>query len=42
MVVQIMLKEGYFIKRRKPDALHVSLNPRILPHVKNEIESEEY
>ena len=42
MVVQIMLKEGYFLKRRKPDALHVSLNPRILPRVKNEIELEEY
>ena len=40
MIVQIMLKQGYFIKRRKPDALHVSLNPRVLSQVKTEIESE--
>ena len=41
MVVQIMIKEGYFVVRRKPDALHVSLNPKILSQVKYEIESEE-
>jgi len=43
-VIQIaskMIKEGYFILRQKPDSLHVSLNPRILPEVRQEIESEE-
>ena len=40
-VVQQMAREGYFIVRPKPDSIHVSLDPRILPQVKREIESEE-
>jgi hypothetical protein len=40
-IAKRMLKEGYFIPKRKPDALHVSLNPRILSQIKYEIESNE-
>lgn len=40
-VAQRMVKEGYFIVRPKPDSLHVSLDPRILHHIKQEIESHE-
>jgi hypothetical protein len=39
-VVRKMAKE-YFIVKRKPDSLHVSLNPRILYKVFQEIENEE-
>jgi hypothetical protein len=39
-VVRKMATE-YFIVKRKPDSLHVSLNPRILYKVFQEIENEE-
>ena len=40
-VVQNMLKEGYFIPRKKGDSIHVSLDPNVLLQVKQEIKSEE-
>ena len=36
-----MLKDGYFIVRSKRDSVHISLDPKILSQVKQEIESEE-
>ena len=40
-VAEKLVKEGYFICKPKPDALHVSLNPKMLPQIVREIESEE-
>lgn len=40
-VADRMIKEGYFILHKKPDSLHVSLNPSIIASVKKEIKSEE-
>ena len=40
-VAREMLKKGYFILNPKPDGLHISLDPKILPQVRYEIESEE-
>jgi len=34
-----LLKEGYFIPMRKPDGLHISLNPRRLKEIGKELES---
>jgi hypothetical protein len=39
-IAQRMARE-YFIVKPKPDSLHVSLNPRILPRVFQEISYEE-
>ena len=36
-----MLKDGYFIRKSKPDSVHVSLDPRILGSIRQEIESED-
>lgn len=36
-IVAQLMKEGYFILKPKPDALHVSLEPKMLPQVKKEI-----
>jgi hypothetical protein len=39
-VAQKMIKEGYFLVTPKPDSLHVSLEPSLLPRIRQEIESE--
>jgi hypothetical protein len=40
-VAQKMIKEGYFVVKPKPDSLHISLDPSLLPRIRQEIESEE-
>jgi hypothetical protein len=39
-VARMMLKEGYFIAKQKPDGLHVSLDPRVLKEIKSEVGSD--
>jgi hypothetical protein len=39
-IVDDLRKEGYFILKPKSDALHVSLNPKMLSQVKKEIQQE--
>lgn len=38
-VARELIREGYFSAKRKPDSLHVSLNPVAIRHIKEEIES---
>lgn len=38
-IAQRMIKEGYFIVKPKRDSMHVSLDPKILRWIKQEIES---
>jgi len=33
-------KEGFFILRKKPDGLHLSINPRMMPLVRQMLEEE--
>lgn len=33
-------KEGFFILRKKPDGLHLSINPRMMPLVRQTLEEE--
>jgi len=32
------MKKGFFIAKPKPDAIHLSLQPKMLPRVKEEIQ----
>jgi hypothetical protein len=37
-IINELIKQGFFIVKPKPDALHVSLDPKMLPKVKDEIQ----
>lgn len=39
-IIKKLVNEGYFILKPKPDALHVSLAPKMLAKVKAEIQEE--
>ena len=36
-VIDKLMKEGYFIIKPKPDSIHLSLEPKMLPRIKEEI-----
>jgi len=39
-VIEQMKKEGYFIIKKKPDSLHISLNPKRIAEIVRELERD--
>lgn len=39
-IINQLTKEGFFIKTPKPDGLHLSIQPKMLPRVKDEIQED--
>ena len=40
-IINQLMKEGFFIAKPKPDELHLSLQPKMLPRVKEEIQDND-